>query len=708
MSHADDAAVTENMSIAAVDTGRAAPYSPFPTLSNLGHSDDPHGLNAFLLHPEDSLWAYLEPTPARRPRGDDQIEQDETPSAPSAQRLRKQKSVGFFKKSPLGQPPLDASVEQVARSAVRKGLRGSWSFRKDVPDLPATPRSSSTNSVVSSVSSNDSDGVRTPKDDIVTVKAGIAGAKLLDALSASQAKKTRSKSWIGWIGKKRKDDVLEHVLGELQAVEEPPRLAPAIRITSRTGELEAIHYQLRSLSLCKLAALKAPSPHPLADIFNQQIPFAPRRRSMTFPASTNRVRSLASLSPGQSGERIKLLVSLALKNAEAGRPVGVDRLPRSPVRQSSPARTSGLVAFLSRPAFEDRMIVYYPDRTSIVTPSNSNAVASIEFSPHLYALAEAGNLSIPTVTPVAGPVDEVEAQRVVEIAMDVAEDVEAEDVEAQVVESIEQPEPVVTAAASPRPKDVADPSARPSSPPSNPIQRPQPQAGRVFRSSFVAKPVTHSWTDSSDSSESSEAELSDDDEDEPLACVAAKRQQAVVKSTPPPAVPTQSMVKEERREEEKQRRYREEVERSRGRRESARRGEVERKVGMDAAGRPSVTAQRALHSQSRSLTSRSRSSLPASNRPASVQLPVPALPSPPRVRTSSYTLPYNYPTMADRRSQSFYEVPRAYMMPMYPVQPLPPPRAMSMVYPPYMAPTPFPIAPSQSRPSRRHSHLPIQ
>ncbi len=37
-------------------------YSPFPTVA--GARADPFGLNAYLLHPEDQLWAYIEPIPS--------------------------------------------------------------------------------------------------------------------------------------------------------------------------------------------------------------------------------------------------------------------------------------------------------------------------------------------------------------------------------------------------------------------------------------------------------------------------------------------------------------------------------------------------------------------------------------------------------------------------------------------------------------------
>jgi hypothetical protein len=317
------------------------------------------------------------------------------------------------------------------------------------------------------------------------------------------------------------------------------------------------------------------------------------------------------------------------------------------------------------------------------------AVAEIEFSPHLYALAEAtGGWKPSPLTQVGfALIDEIEVQRAEEVAelraVEEAEVLPMEDMPEVGAALIPLATPEVEAATvvpaqAPTVTVVVTPASEPS------------QAGPSFRSSFVAKPVAPTWADSSEDEDSDDAEVSDDDEDEPLASVAKRHSLIFPPVTKVPLKPAEPPVdvaraeKEQRREAERQRRYREEVERTRARRESARRGEVERKVGMDAAGRPSASA------------SRTRNSLPTAIRPPSIHtLSAP----PPRIRTSSY----GYPAPPiERRSQSFYEMPRVYPMPIYPIAP---PRAMSMVYPTYIAPS-YPVMPP--RPSRRQSHLPIQ
>ncbi|WWD02451.1 hypothetical protein V865_000490 [Kwoniella europaea PYCC6329] len=93
-------------------------YSPFPAFPG-GRNRDPYGLNAFLLHPDDSLWNYVDPMPdpkAANGPGDLQsltsADGEQRSTLPRARSVRKQRSLSLIKKpSPLSQPPVSSGEE---------------------------------------------------------------------------------------------------------------------------------------------------------------------------------------------------------------------------------------------------------------------------------------------------------------------------------------------------------------------------------------------------------------------------------------------------------------------------------------------------------------------------------------------------------------------------------------------------------------------
>ncbi|WRT68265.1 uncharacterized protein IL334_005241 [Kwoniella shivajii] len=96
-------------------------YSPFPTFPGTTRNRDPYGLNAFLLHPDDTLWHYVDPMPDDNGSNGIPIAQrstsmeGETSSPPSRTKsVRKQRSLSMIRKpSPLSQPPVSGGEEDM-------------------------------------------------------------------------------------------------------------------------------------------------------------------------------------------------------------------------------------------------------------------------------------------------------------------------------------------------------------------------------------------------------------------------------------------------------------------------------------------------------------------------------------------------------------------------------------------------------------------
>ncbi|WWC71718.1 uncharacterized protein I206_105676 [Kwoniella pini CBS 10737] len=124
-------------SVPILDTTSFSPYPTFPG----GRNRDPYGLNAYLLHPDDSLWHYVDPMPdSKPPTGpvepirSTSLEGEQRSALPKAKSIRKQRSLSLIKKpSPLSQPPVSSEEEdEVDNKPVTLQRRRSNS-------LPASP-----------------------------------------------------------------------------------------------------------------------------------------------------------------------------------------------------------------------------------------------------------------------------------------------------------------------------------------------------------------------------------------------------------------------------------------------------------------------------------------------------------------------------------------------------------------------------------------
>ncbi|WVR07414.1 hypothetical protein IAU60_004455 [Kwoniella sp. DSM 27419] len=123
------------------DVSRSVPlldtssYSPFPTFPGTGNrSRDPYGLNAFLLHPDDTLWHYVDPMPDSKAqtgttdRTDPEAKQHQ-PRLQLNQQVKKQRSMSGLKNpSPLSQPPLNGKEDTVDETVVTLQRRRSSSL----------------------------------------------------------------------------------------------------------------------------------------------------------------------------------------------------------------------------------------------------------------------------------------------------------------------------------------------------------------------------------------------------------------------------------------------------------------------------------------------------------------------------------------------------------------------------------------------------
>ncbi|ORY35408.1 hypothetical protein BCR39DRAFT_5926 [Naematelia encephala] len=241
-------------------------YSPFPTFPGSTHTRDPYGLNAYLLHPEDLLWSYVDPTPATLSSDKPEERSSNLVKRPS---LLKQRSMSNLRQpSPLAtQQPLEPEEEVQRSPSLRrrsnsldsqpssprlgtpfedtqpevatktpkspgKSLRkvmhrarrnffassenlAAFDLPPPVPSFartsfedgdPSTPMSSRSVSNISEVSSRSStgssEGIKTPQEGL-QVDVGIAGLNLADALLEAEGNNTKVKSWRGWLGSKK-------------------------------------------------------------------------------------------------------------------------------------------------------------------------------------------------------------------------------------------------------------------------------------------------------------------------------------------------------------------------------------------------------------------------------------------------------------------------------------------------------------------------
>ncbi|KIR51331.1 hypothetical protein I315_06210 [Cryptococcus gattii Ru294] len=125
--------ITRPSSLYVSDAPRTVPlldtssYSPFPTFPGSLKTSDPYGLNTFLLHPGDALWNYVDPIPDPHASASSGEEDDsDAPAKSRPQIVRRQKSMGLLRPSPLSQP--SAAAEEKGEPEKSSGRKRSFSM----------------------------------------------------------------------------------------------------------------------------------------------------------------------------------------------------------------------------------------------------------------------------------------------------------------------------------------------------------------------------------------------------------------------------------------------------------------------------------------------------------------------------------------------------------------------------------------------------
>lgn len=543
---------------------RASSYSPFPTIAGASH--DPHGLDKFLLSPEDPAWLYSDPLAAATivPPNDEPVVK------PKA--LKKVRSFSMLhRSSPLSQsstepdspvrkrsnsvdsvasvdlPAVDTKPEPKKKPSMfrrKSSVLDDLSFSVD-PSTPMSSRSNSAQSVVSSASSSSSsEGVKTPSETAPEVE--IAGTKLAVALAAAGAATDKGKkgSWRGWLGGKRSAKVRSASgSGAVTPAESPDTSVvdaslPQVTLTPSpdiaTPDHGPIIDQMRRLSYAKLGQLRNPSPHPLALTLKRQYSNLPDEVAMSiqsgkrvFPLSVNAHDRSNGLMPMQGGMITSLGVRSVLRKLDRGE--CPDAAPRTR-RRSDPMivrRPRGVLDFVDRAPFEERNIVLYPNGTyspiSMARPGYG--VWDLDFSAYILALSQVDSLPGmpwpnmprasmgPDVLPVLLPSPDSEVEEVL---------VSPTPVVVELVEESGVESPVKTASGSPvkltpePPTQLAPTVQRDSPVPSLPVSK-EERHSRT-ESSFKplsAEKIVASWNESSDEEE-------EDDDEEPLAMLVKK------------------------------------------------------------------------------------------------------------------------------------------------------------------------------------------
>ncbi|WVF72662.1 hypothetical protein IAT40_007480 [Kwoniella sp. CBS 6097] len=118
-------------------------YSPFPTFPGSNHrARDPYGLNAYLLHPDDNLWHYVDPMPNPNALASGQhqrsssMDEQSSPSKTPVRAVKKQRSLSGLRPSPLSQPPVSGEKEDDLELDVKPELLQ----RRRSSSLSSSPR----------------------------------------------------------------------------------------------------------------------------------------------------------------------------------------------------------------------------------------------------------------------------------------------------------------------------------------------------------------------------------------------------------------------------------------------------------------------------------------------------------------------------------------------------------------------------------------
>ncbi|OCF37806.1 hypothetical protein I316_00030 [Kwoniella heveanensis BCC8398] len=144
-------------------------YSPFPTFPGSNHrARDPYGLNAYLLHPDDNLWHYVDPMPnpsalgAVQHQRSSSMDEQSSPSITPVRAVKKQRSLSGLRPSPLSQPPVSgekaddsesdnkpemlqrrrsSSLSSSPRLSLEQEVEIVATFRSETAKTPKTPKS---------------------------------------------------------------------------------------------------------------------------------------------------------------------------------------------------------------------------------------------------------------------------------------------------------------------------------------------------------------------------------------------------------------------------------------------------------------------------------------------------------------------------------------------------------------------------------------
>ncbi|KAL7423450.1 hypothetical protein Q5752_001030 [Cryptotrichosporon argae] len=432
-------------------------YSPFPTLPGSSRTHDPFGLNAFLLHPADALWDYMEPKPAIPGRslagpesvvqpGLDAVTDDRGRSLGRRKSLVLRAGSVFRKSSPLAssdgskaetiEEPPKAWRKSAGRHSLRRVIhQRRMSDAPPVPDFvkdadvlvplpvrpetdptddgdsvaePSTPmstRSQSASSAKSSASSDD--GLRTPADEPTEIAVRL---NLADVLEDAEAKRAKS-GWRSWLGGKRGSRLTPSSSADTTpsgstapspsastvSLAPSPSIAPS-RVLPSDALRQRAAARVRQSSLSKLAAIRSPSPHPLALLLTRQRANLPDEVASSipaghrvFPRSVNLYQPHSDTAPPRASLRASIAIHIVVSQIDNGQ--WPETLPplRQPSRQATVRRPRGVRDFVDRAPFEERNVVFFANDTfspiSMARPGN--AVWDLDFSRYMLALAEA-------------------------------------------------------------------------------------------------------------------------------------------------------------------------------------------------------------------------------------------------------------------------------------------------------------------------------
>lgn len=287
--------------------------------------------------------------------------------------------------------------------------------------------SQSSSDSASTSTSSSSEGVRTPAEGS-QVQVDVAGVRLAEILGLNAS--PRRLSWRVW--SRRNPHSVSRSSSSSSSVPSPstssvdlslavppvPQPTPELLISDEPPSRVAgspvpsvvspaappahswVGEQLRRSSLRKMATLRRPSPHPLALHLRRQnsplpdeVAFTLQAGQKVFPRSVN--TATTDLGPTQGGLRTVLAIHSIMKHLDAGHlPTGTIT-PRRMPSDAAQVRAKGIKDFISRPPYEERMLVYFPeDVFSHVSSARPGfGLEDLEFSAYILALSRVDDSS---------------------------------------------------------------------------------------------------------------------------------------------------------------------------------------------------------------------------------------------------------------------------------------------------------------------------